>query len=1114
MKTGFGNYIAFDSPGSFDSSRGGSDNWDFELGCKPGMGKRATSVGHGSHGKMGISTMADMFGLYNQIPIGKALDTDRSFDLDGDGSSDITISGRIPDYDIHNIKSDGTTPNMSCSDCHFMFGKDDKADLTRGSITGDGVYMSDAGTFRGVNYPSTEIHAMDHQFATGNSAPDTNGMDYLDETVSCESCHTTRTHPNLKDNGGDLISPIPVHNGMPVIHLDRIGCVTCHIPELYAAPGKKKYRDWSVGFWKNNYYRNMLDWNYDLTTGSYKPTQPSHMWMKQAGEVKIYPFFPSHDPMWIDHIHDTQSLSVFDNASTMQCEGSNASCISDDDCLTAGGFDLDGNIQATSCVPADAIAITPSKVESPMMKNRVMNRAGEYMENHWSGVVGGSVGTPHNNYIRRNEGYVAPLFDGFSLADSQVIDTKADLDYMLDVAFKNIDEGENAAYLKMYQKTFDITHGVVSSEWALGGEKRGGCVSCHSSASPITATMQPNPNYSPLSYGFFEGRNQPHYYMGQQAQTDPQKGLFMGIGIGGVDYAKNWFSAFADYDCTALCDVEAATSVILAKKGYLEGVSVDHDGNINTPEITPSFDALKNADMKFFDVFSNGAVIADEGCTIASVPGGLNSMFSNNPMIGTGGYCDTDGLCSNNPSQTCDINTNFVGPMGQQNMECAIQGTIGMCTSMMGIGFDMILGWPDGTASQMGMTDGIAGLQAFVVKEGYSMGTVGCNPTGSTTDMSLLGGMAGTINKCFPNWMSNLGDTNVDDMAVAISTGMINMMSSMGIPNVPPVTTDPMIARGYLVGNGVDQPGFVNGICMNNTETTPGTCAGGFRNTGICMTNNDCSGDMDVSEEILRNPMGRINYRDDVRKAYKLDLMQSTGGLAGGVLGDESLYRLHWPMGGLANPSNPDHDADGDGVSDVVNGKISWDQAHVCIDTASLNPLNPTTTPCVNEGDLVSPVVTANQLLGYSQDQLNLLMNTSLIVGVPDEDGVYTSNYNAGMHATHDRIIQSNGDNVLSCDSCHVNTLSEGTYYMSTGSENIDPIDWNGISHDFVYTITMKPESCVKWDVQDGAYVCVESIDAQPLTGFGTCATTCHPDVSTASDDSFIRPDRVRPPRD
>ncbi|MCB2180900.1 MAG: hypothetical protein KQH63_02605 [Desulfobulbaceae bacterium] len=526
MKTGYGNYGEINPVGTgYDSSDSGdkaNDIYWFDLGCKTGMGKRGHRIGLGPNDRWGMSMFNIMFGLGKNPgdPV-----VDETFDLSAMGMGNLQVKERMPDFDVHDIgynngAMDGN--KLQCADCHYALGS---------TATDSGQKDMPAGTFRNVDYAAETIYGMDHMFAQGDCAPDNNSKDNLDGTVTCESCHITRTHPKLTDNGGSLTAPTPLHNGLPQLHIDRIGCTTCHAPEVYGAPGRKKYRDWSVGFYKNNYFRNMLDWNYDLITGSHTTMPVVHKWMKRNGETKIYPFLPSFEPIWMETLIDTGSILGGDVSATCSAGGSIGDpCAVDADCDTSVGAG-DG-----ICTTYDPEAVH-HQVLGPV-KNRMASRAGEVAE---------TVGWMK---VRRNDGNTVPLFDGFSLSDSLEIDTKAEIDEMIDNIFPGLSgESADVVELKFMQKDFDINHGIVPAEWALGGSKRGGCVSCHSSADPQIDTDpasstygQPtNPNYSPYSIGFFEGRVQPLDNIGN------------GMGIGGTDHIKNWFALFADFDCTALC---------------------------------------------------------------------------------------------------------------------------------------------------------------------------------------------------------------------------------------------------------------------------------------------------------------------------------------------------------------------------------------------------------------------------------------------------------------------------------------------------------------------------------------------------------------------------------
>ena len=151
--------------------------------------------------------------------------------------------------------------------------------------------------------------------------------------------------------------------------------------------------------------------------------------------------------------------------------------------------------------------------------------------------------------IRRNElngANLVPLFDGFPLADSWGADTKPRIDTLYATGA--------GSEMRIYQAArFDVTHGVVPKEWALGGSNRGGCVSCHSSADQwqrdddgtfvkdAGGNPLPNPDYNPNSVAFFEGYQQP--FVGQP---------HLPCRVTHYDLIKNWFAIFADFDGTAI----------------------------------------------------------------------------------------------------------------------------------------------------------------------------------------------------------------------------------------------------------------------------------------------------------------------------------------------------------------------------------------------------------------------------------------------------------------------------------------------------------------------------------------------------------------------------------
>jgi PKD domain len=524
MRFGYGNYALINPAGTaLDQEKGTTGTNDvlwFELGCKTGMGKRTQKTGAGPNADWGMSMFNAMFGLNR--PAGTPVKTEditsatlQAYKAMGLLNSDtVSTKERIPDQDVHDAAG------MQCATCHYALG----------SLQG-GTYTAPAKTVDGIAYPAETIEAMDHQFAQFGTMEDTFSKMNLDGTISCESCHTTRDNPRLVENGGTLVAPTPTHSSFPAFHIQKISCTTCHIPEVYAAPGRLKYRDYSLGYWKqgadvNGGWRNILDWNYDLITGSHKPIPVLHEWVTRNGKTQIVPILPSTIPLW--EVANANSATEKGSETAVQgklgsCDSTDAShagqkCATNADCGngTCNNPSLDMSDLAffggnpglgTSPAPANALDTVKAALAVEALSNDSLRRAA----------------TTKNEINGAN---MIPLFDGFTQADSWAVDTKARLNAMVDAGA--------GTEMRIFQAArFDVTHGVVPKEWALGGTNRGGCLSCHSS-------MDPNsPNYSKYSVGFFEGYQQPIENAG--------------MGIGQYDLIKNWFALFADYDCTAYC---------------------------------------------------------------------------------------------------------------------------------------------------------------------------------------------------------------------------------------------------------------------------------------------------------------------------------------------------------------------------------------------------------------------------------------------------------------------------------------------------------------------------------------------------------------------------------
>lgn len=140
-------------------------------------------------------------------------------------------------YDITQFDAEGrVTPhivrsprNETCLECHAQPGWKKRGSNFRARTD---VHLR-AG-LRCVDCHSAGMAATDerirgkevHQIGKGDD-PGGHVRDDLDNTVrTCESCHTS----------GHLGASIAEHNGLPADHLEKIACVTCHVPQRVVEP--------------------------------------------------------------------------------------------------------------------------------------------------------------------------------------------------------------------------------------------------------------------------------------------------------------------------------------------------------------------------------------------------------------------------------------------------------------------------------------------------------------------------------------------------------------------------------------------------------------------------------------------------------------------------------------------------------------------------------------------------------------------------------------------------------------------------------------------------------------------------------------------------------------
>jgi len=410
-----------------------------------------------------------------------------------------------------------------------------------------------------------------------------------------------------------------------------------------------------------------------------------------------------------------------------------------------------------------------------------------------------------------------------------------------------------------------------------------------------------------------------------------------GFGVGGLEIVKNWMAMFADFDAAMMCGMGDPTKMADDGMGGMLNPNTDHHNY-------------------YFNPLTGEPNMTAECSSM--------SWFSNNPMFGTTG-------------------TN-----------AQLQHVIGMMTTT----FDQAMGFPAGTAMQMGMYDGVAGIQGFALRELQTGGTLGCNPFAGPISFSPAAGQS--VNNCMPNYADPTVAAAIDGMMGAGSAAMY-----AGMINGTCVGADP--------GNGV-----------------PGACTGGFRNNGACMTDADCSGAMTDMAEIGHNPFGLIYGRAEAQSHFKIDLQQSFNA--------DGSPKVKWAAAGEQNPSNANHVA-------------AWDQAQFCYDYINgANPMQPAVAACaaikaeydaniaaggVCSGNMMGAmpsmgamdcklhivtVQSANQYLGYSDATLALLMSPS--VAVANKAYVVTASLSALASPDTDLTVELNA----SRSACYYRDLDTG----------------------------------------------------------------------------------------
>ncbi|MBI4685652.1 MAG: hypothetical protein HY755_10690 [Nitrospirae bacterium] len=485
MIVGFGNYFRMTPAGNaFDFDEINTDGtscgddcknntqWN-EFGCKTGMGKRAQKTGYGSSDRFGFGICfgCAMFSAMNGGPMAWWVGMDGIEYTADDGvcalpsvrascntkaGADIVanpmniydgmgypkqIAGKMPDVDVHDMV---TSPDkdIKCGTCHYA---------VSGTTAAKTISATVGGTAYTYTYASKSIEKIDHMIAQGYSTLE-KANDYLDGTVTCEGCHSsTGTHPNK----AALNPPDPDiagggHVNIPALHFEKIDCRTCHIPSVYAAPGRLLLRDWSAGAYRqadgSNGNANHFDFAYNFMDGGAVTMPTLRAWIKTPEGTKIAPILPSTLTVWTG----------------------SAVRASDD-------FVLGWSPAKTRDITAAAAIVSANN----------------------SGFG-----------IRINGTNEHPPFEGFQLADPIKIDSAAKIGAMVTelgaaraTGYANHAKVGNAR-LNIFPTLFDPSHGVTPKAFALGSPSSGGCIMCHSSSNTADAT------YSSKSVGFFDSKKE------------------------------------------------------------------------------------------------------------------------------------------------------------------------------------------------------------------------------------------------------------------------------------------------------------------------------------------------------------------------------------------------------------------------------------------------------------------------------------------------------------------------------------------------------------------------------------------------------------------------------
>lgn len=139
------------------------------------------------------------------------------------------VAGRSVKYSPSIFNVDGTVtldvrrraPNSNCLFCHYTRTLEAPGKKTW-------RHVGDVHTESGITCMACHANDIKHQITRGDGGPDDITHDPDNARRSCEGCHAV----------GGLGAPIPKHEGMPKVHLEKITCTACHSGPM---PRKEPY---------------------------------------------------------------------------------------------------------------------------------------------------------------------------------------------------------------------------------------------------------------------------------------------------------------------------------------------------------------------------------------------------------------------------------------------------------------------------------------------------------------------------------------------------------------------------------------------------------------------------------------------------------------------------------------------------------------------------------------------------------------------------------------------------------------------------------------------------------------------------------------------------------